>query len=225
MVTPQEIYQSFLLKFNKNDTNRNVKVPKSQFVVLFNEQKRKYFNDLLEADEHSDVIEDYQELLEVDIKLDRLDDDNLKSNFKLPDNFLKRVSGYSVASSGDCKNEMLTVWFQKPKDVNVLLTNDNYNPSFEYRETIAVINKDKISIYKDNFTVNETYLTYYREPLNIDIEGYKKIDGTPSTNISIDLNIPLVEYIVDRVVVEAARNYESPEQMQLAFQRQQLNEK
>ena len=196
MVSPQEIYKKFLLKINKNDTNRNIKVPKSQFVLLFNEQKRKYIDDILEQTENSDDIEDVQEILESDAQLEKLSEDINKTNFKLPTNFQKRVGSYVKSSKGDCKNEILTTWYYKPKDINVLLNNENYNPSFEYRETLAIINKDIVSVYKKDFSIDEIYFTYYREPLDL-----------------------------DRVVVETTRNYESPEQYQLAIQRQQLNEK
>lgn len=225
MVTPQEIYKKFSLKINKNDTNRNIKVPKSQFVILFNEQKRKFLDDSLKQYENSDYIEDFSDLLEVNIELVKATEDDFKAIFKLPTNFLKRVGSYSLATKGECKDEILTNWYYKPKDINVLLTNENYNPSFEYRETPALINRDTITIYKKDFTLNKLFFTYYREPQDIDIEGYKHLDNTDSVNKSIDLSMINVEKIIDRVVVEATRNYESLEQMQLAFQRQQLNEK
>ena len=148
-----------------------------------------------------------------------------KVNFELPTNFLKRVGSYTIASKGDCKNESLVNWYYKPKDINVLLQNENYNPSFEYRETMAMINKDVVSIYKSDFSIDALYFTYYREPIDLDIEGYKHIDGTDSVDQPIDLTMFLIEYIIDRVVTEATRNYESPEQYALAAQRQQLNEK
>ena len=88
-----------------------------------------------------------------------------------------------------------------------------------------MLNKDKISIYKGDFTVNEVYFTYYREPRDLDIEGYIHLDGTPSVDQSIDLSNYNIDRLIDMVVVEATRNYESIEQMQLALQRQQLNEK
>lgn len=225
MISPQEIYKKFLLKINKNDINRNIKVPKSQFVLLFNEQKRKYIEDELKSNESSDYIEEFAELLVVDEKLQKINEDSLKVNFKIPSDFIKRVGSYSIASKGDCKNEVLINWYYKPKDINVLLTNENYNPSFEYRETIALLNKDVLSVYKTDFSIDDTYFTYYKEPEDLDIEGYVHIDGSNSVDKPINLSTILTEFIIDRVVVEATRNYESVEQYQLAIQRQQLNEK
>lgn len=222
---PVEIYKKFLLKVNKNDTNGNVKVPKSQFVILFNEQKRKYIEQQLKAEESTDYIEEFEELLVTDEKLEKLSDDDLKSDFKLPSNFLKRVSGFVLASQGDCKNQVLIAWPVKPKDLPVLLQNDNQKPSFNYRETLMVLNSDKVSVYKDSFTIGDMYFTYYREPKDIDIAGYTHIDGTPSQDIEPDFGIHIIEQIIDRTATEALRNYESTEQLQIALQREQSNER
>jgi hypothetical protein len=224
-LSPLEIYKKFLLKVNKNDTNGNVKVPKSQFVLIFNEQKRKFLEEFLKKEESSDYIEDFEELLVPDEVLEKISDYTLKTDFKLPSDFLKRTSSYAVASKGDCKNRVLYTWPTKPKDINVLLQNSNQNPSFEYQETLVVLNSGKASVYKTDFTIDEFYLTYYREPKDLDIEGYTHIDGTPSTNIDIGLSDILTELIIDRAVTETLRNYESTEQLQIALQREQSNEK
>jgi hypothetical protein len=223
-MSPIEIYKKFLLKVNKNDTNGNIKVPKSQFVLLFNEQKRKFIDDQLVQNESSDLIEGLEEILVSDELLEKISDYTLKTDFKLPDNFFKRISSYVLASSGDCKNQVLYTWAVKPKDINVYLQNENLKPSFNYRETIAVLNNGKVSVYKNGFTVNELYLTYYQEPKNIDIEGYTHIDGTPSTNIKTNLSDVNIELVIDRTATEALRNYENLEHLQIAMQREQFNQ-
>lgn len=222
-MSPIEAYKKFLLKVNKNDTNGNIKVPKSQFVLLFNEQKRKLLTQELYKNESSDLIEDFEELLVLDEKLEKLSDSTLKTDFKLPSDYFKRVSSYVLASSGDCKNQVLYAWAIKPKDINVYLQNENLKPSFNYRETVVVLNSDKVSVYKDNFTIDELYLTYYREPKDIDIEGYIHIDGTPSQNIDIGLSDANMELIIDRTATEALRNYENLEHLQIALQRERSN--
>lgn len=217
---PIEIYKKFLLKVNKNDTNGNIKVPKSQFVLLFNEQKRKFVDDQLKKNESSDYIEDFEEILVLDQPLEKVSDSTLKTDFKLPADFYKRASTYVTASSGDCKNQVLYAWAVKPKDINVLLQNENLKPSFDYRETFVVINGDKVSAYKDGFTIDELYLTYYREPKDIDIAGYTHIDGTASTDVETDLSDANIEMIIDRTATEALRNYENLEHLKIALQRE-----
>jgi hypothetical protein len=220
---PLEIYKKFLLKVNKNDTNGYIKVPKSQFVLIFNEEKRKYLQKALDVKESSIGIEDLEELLVVDKPLDKVDTYTLKVDFKLPENYLKSVSSYVIASKGSCNGVVLYNWFVKPKDINVLLQNYNQRPSFEYQETLMTINNSLMSVYKTDFNIDEVYYTYYREPKDLDIEGYTHIDGTPSTNVYTDFADINIEAVIDCAVTEALRNYESTEQLQIALQRQQAS--
>lgn len=214
-----------MLKVNKNDTNTNVNVSKGVFVILFNEQKRKFLSDILDKDESTDKIEDLSELLILDEEISKSKDYLAKTEFILPQNFLKRTHAYATCTKDDCKDIPLVVWFKKPKDINTLLQNSNQNPSFEYQETIGIINNGKVSVYKTDFDVNKLYLSYYFEPTDIDIEGYINLDGTESKNVETELAVHNIEKIIDRTVVEVAQNYEDVARMQMAFQRQQLNEK
>lgn len=221
---PIEIYKRFLLKVNKNDTNANIKIGKGIFVLLFNEQKRQLLDDKIKGKESNDFIEDLHSLLKTDYKLKRVDKNKLSDKFELPHDFFRRVGAYALTKKDKCKHIYMDIWFRKPKDIGVLLKNDNQNPSFEFQETIATLSNNSLTVYKDNFDIEDVYLSYYFEPKDIDIEGYIHIDGTKSNNIETELDNFLIEEILNRAAEEAVRNYESLEQTQLAMQRQQRNE-
>ena len=221
----KDIYKEFLFKVNKNDTNTNIKVPEQIFVILFNEQKRKLLNEQIKVKESNDYIEDFSDILTFPIDpLEKISEDSQKATFKLPSDFLLRVSAYCLASRGNCKNNILTIWFVKPKNINVLLQNTNENPSFDYQETIGLINSNNLTVYKTDFNIDETYLTYYREPQDLDISGYTK-NGIPSIDQVPDMDLINIEKIIDRTVTEVTLNYENIEKYQLMLQRQQLGEK
>lgn len=224
MLTPEDIYTKLLFKVNKNDTNTNIKVSKGVFVILFNEQKRKYLDSELRDKESSDVIEEFSELLVLDKELEKGKVHKDKSDFTLPIDFLQRVGGYGIASRGECKENPMVIWFIKPKPVNVLLQNSNQQPSFDYQETIAIINSNVASVYKTDFNIDRVFLSYYKDPPDLDISGYTKPDGTPSTNANTGLSDTNLDKILDRTVVEIATNYQDIERLNVAFQRQQLNE-
>lgn len=221
---PVEIYKQFLLQVNKNDTNTNTNYPKGIFILLFNEQKRQWLDDKVKNKEDSDYIEDLQILLETNTFLIKDSEYSNRVDFKLPNNFFRRATSYSIASKNNCKNITIINWFFKPKNKNVLLQNDDYNPSFEYQETLAELNNNKLSVYKSDFNIDSAYLDYYREPLDLDIEGYIHIDGTKSKDIEIDLDKKNIEEIITRTALYAVRNAESVEQMQILFQQQQQRE-
>lgn len=224
-MTPEEIYTKLLFKVNKNDTNANIKIPKGVFVILFNEQKRKYLDQELAEDESSDQIESFNEILSKPTRLIKIEELKNYDNFALPEDFLKRVSSYSLATKDTCKDNVLVNWFAKPKDINVLLQNSNQRPSFEYQETLALVNNDSITVYKDGFSINNVYLTYYKDPPDLDIEGYIHTNNTPSTNVETTLSDLNIDKILDRTVVEISNNYQNIEQLQMALQRQQQNER
>lgn len=219
-ISPQEAYKKLLLKVNKNDTNQNVKVSKGEFVLLFNEQKRKYLDNILAEYQDSDYIETLSDILVVDAKLNKLFEDERKAIFELPSDYYDKASSYSIASKGDCKNQVIINWHIKPKNKNLFTPNENINPSFEYRETIALLSKDGLVVFKDNFTVDEVYLSYYYEPKDLDMAGYTKVDGTPSADVQTELSDGDVEYILDRTTSEILRNYQNTEGLQFALNRQ-----
>lgn len=221
---PIDIYKSFELKVNKNSTNTNIQVPLGVFVTIWNEQKRQWLDDKAKLKESSNYIEDIEELLELDINLKVVKSYSDKSIFELPENYFRRVTSYSLANKGNCKNKKIYNKIVKPKDRDSYLQNSDFSPSFEWEQTISVLNNDKLTVYKDDFEIKNVYLSYYREPKDLDIEGWVKLDGTPSTNILPDLSKFNIEEITNRAVLEVLSNYESAEQYQLAAQRIQRNE-
>lgn len=223
-MSPKLIYSTFLNKVNKNSTNANIKIPLGVFVLLWNEQKRQWLDDKLKTKESTNYIEELEELLELDVKLKRLKSSSSKDSYSLPENYFRRVSSYSIAEKGDCKNKRITNWFYKPKDIEVILSNSNFNPNFDWEESVAILNKGVLTVYKDDYSIKDTYLTYYREPLDLDIEGWIHPDGTPSKDVIVDLSPSNIEDITNRTVLEVLSNYENIEQAGLAAQRIQRNE-
>lgn len=223
-MTPRDIYKLFETKLNKNSTNSNIKVPLGVFVILWNEQKRTWLNQKLRIKESTSSIDDLEELLEVDVPLELLVSNSEKDTFKLPDNFFKRVSSYSIATKGDCKNKKIVNWVYKPKDVEVILSNSNFNPNFEWEETVAVLAGNNLQVYKIDFKIKKVYLTYYKEPKDLDISGYIRSDGTSSIDVEVDLSKENIEEITNRTVLEVSFNYENAEQAGLAAQRIKNNE-
>lgn len=219
-----EIYKKFLLKVNKNDTNTNIKINKGEFVLMFNEQALKWLNDTINTKEDVEEINNIQELLNVDEELKRVKDTSISSIFKLPDDFFDDVTSFSLASKDTCNKVRIINWIRKPKDINILLINENENPSFEYRETLATLNNNNLIVYRNQFQIDAAFLTYYRQPIAIDLAGYTRFNGSASTDIDSDLYDKNVDQIIDRTVLQVWKNYDSTENAQNALQTVQMNE-
>jgi len=218
-MTSFETYKRLLLKVNKNDTNADIDISKGEFVFLFNEQAKRWLKTKL--NEKESVI-DVQDLAEIQVKfkkLQKLDENDSYAIFKLPTNFFNYASSYSVCSSGNCKGVRIFNFPYKPLNENMLLEDANNQPSFDFEETIVDLSEGNLFVFKKDFAVDECYLNYYRSVINIDIEGYIRLDGTQSTNIDPDIQDQYVDEVIDRCALEVIRRYENPDGFQLAKER------
>lgn len=209
-MTSLEAYKYFLLKLNRNDSNVNISVSKAEFVLLYNEQRYIWLESKLKLKNPDIDIQDLGPLLVKDSKLQKSKDDDNSSIFKLPQDFMKFDSSYSIASKNKCKGRVLTNWPVKPRNISVLLLDSNMEPSFEYEETLCIVSSEGLVVYRKDFNIDEVYLSYYKLPKEIDIEGYIKLDGSSSSTINPDdLPNDLITQIVNHCVMEVSRNYEN----------------
>lgn len=214
-----EAYQEFLIKVNKNDTNSSVNISKAEFVILYNAQRIFWLMDKI-ASRQSDIdIHELENLLPKDIPLVKVKDDSNSTHFKLPDNYFKYDSSYSIATKGKCTNRPIVNWLVKPRNVSVLLRDTNNNPSFEYEETICILSEGSLVVFKDDFKINECFLTYYKTPKAIDLAGSITETGMTVDIDPDDLNLEQIQEILNRCALEVVRNYENVEGYQLAQQR------
>lgn len=210
-MTSLQAYKTFLIKLNKNDTNRNINIPKGQFVLLYNEQAPIWEQDRIDLGLDNTKIDDIAELLSLDTPLVKVDTEDRFTTFQLPDDFFQYSSSYSLATKENCSKSVLYNWNSKNKNKNNLLISENDKPSFEYEETFVTQNNGTLNVYKTDFQIDDVFLDYYRLPLKIDIDGYTNVDGTASQTIDPDMSDKLVNEILDYCVRESIKIYVTPE--------------
>lgn len=218
-MTSIEAFKRFQLKINKNDTNTDVDINKGEFVLLYNEQKDIWLMEKIEAYESSD---DVQELQEVQVKYKPLVlsfNEKSYDAFVLPEEFFSYISSYSTCTDGTCSDVIVRHIPIKPRNENMLLESANNEPSLEFEETIVDLSDNKLFVYKKDFDILTTLVSYYRKVGSIDIEGYVKLDGSLSSNINPDISDVYVDEILNRCAKEVMRRYESPDSFQLAQER------
>lgn len=146
---------------------------------------------------------------------------------ELSPKYMFYIDSYILADKGRCKDRV--VWINKELakhgDINLLLTNDHYKPSFEYQETFNFISSDEISVFTDGtFTPKQIYIAYMRYPTYIDKEGYIKLNGTDSVNADCELEEYLEDELLDLTVQNLAMYTENASAVQSATYRIQTNE-
>jgi hypothetical protein len=137
------------------------------------------------------------------------------------------IDSYILADKGVCKDRK--IWINrdlaKHGDLQFILNNDHYKPSFEYQETFNFLSTDEISVFTDGtFTPSGVYMSYMRYPVYIDKEGYIKFDGTDSVNQDCELELYLEDELVDLTVQNLAMYTENVAAVQSAQLRIQTNE-
>lgn len=217
-MTAIEAYKRFLLKINKNDSNTEVSIPVGEFVLIFNEQSKRWLFWKLDSKESDESIDDLQEFLLHDVSLEKIRTENNHTDFKLPINFFSYSNSFSFASDSNCGQRLKNIRI-KPKNLEIYLDDNDYEPSIEWKQTLLTLSTNEIQVYSKNFKIDSLYLTYYKEPLEIDIEGYIKVDGTLSKTINPDFSDVFVNEVINRCAIEVIRSYQSPEGYQLAHDR------
>jgi len=137
------------------------------------------------------------------------------------------IDSYILADKGVCKDRK--IWINrdlaKHGDLQFILNNTHYKPSFEYQETFNFLSTDEISIFTDGtFTPKDIYMSYMRYPVYIDKEGYVRFDGTDSVNSDCELELYLEDELVDLTVQNLAMYTENASAVQSAQFRIQTNE-
>lgn len=142
-------------------------------------------------------------------------------------NYMFYIDSYAVADKEECKNRVLATNADliKHADLQLLLKDSNYKPSFEYQETIIDISSDKIHVYSDGtFVPKELYVSYLRYPKKVDKEGYVNFDDSESVNQDSELEAYLKNELLDIVVEKLAMYTENIPAVQSAGIRKQTNE-
>jgi len=230
-------------KLNKLSTNSHQQIPLEDKILALNEAQIKLIkqkvdgistNTGLGLDSFKKRYEDLQRLTVTydDGKLPLTLADPIINRWaasleKLKPAYMMYEDSYVIADKGRCKDRK--IWINKDLarhgDLQYLLNNNHYKPSFEYQETFNWISSDEISIFTDGtFTPKDIYIMYLRYPIYIDHEGYVKFDGTDSTNVDCELELYLEDELLDLTVQTLATYIENQSAIQTSQMRIQTNE-
>ena len=223
-MTSAELYYQFHLLLNENANFKNVKISEGNFVILFNRSAEKWLLKVIEKWNNSDDIFNIQELLQFDkeLKFDSIskNDKVEKYRYKLPSDFFSYIDSHSFVSGNNC-SIYLTNYLHKPKDIRAFINDDL--PSLDYEEGLCNITNDFLEVFAKDFTIDSTYLSYFKEIEKIDLEGYENLLGENSKTINPTLPKVYLEQILDMCVTEVQRGFKDQVGFQLSKEREMQN--
>jgi hypothetical protein len=215
MIRTQSLVYKLDLRLNKLASNEHQEIPIENKILILREaiialikKKMNQNNPLhLGFDANKKRYHDLQVLIEKaedhEVCLDLIDEKTNKWGCDitaLRPRAMFLVGGYMVADKGECKGRIINIDVELAKhgDINLLLRNSDYAPSFEYQETLSSLSGNTFEVYTDGtFTPKDAYISYLRYPEEIDYEGYCDFDGTPSSIVDSELPDYLEDEILD----------------------------
>lgn len=234
MMSVEELIYEFKLTLNKINRQDNVDIPIEDIIVYLNKAQVSWIKTKLNPNNVYKVgydsirkrIDDLQILKESNVPLSPVKTNDLfHVGFDCPledaANYMFYISSYAVAKSGDC-SQPISVDLIRHGELTTKYLDNNYSPSFKWRTTIATLGNDNLTVYTDStFQIQKVFLTYLRYPLNIDVEGYVKFDGSNSKNQDSELPEYAKSDIIDLAVKFAAQSTDN--QAQAMFAEDRLN--
>lgn len=212
-MTSEDLYYNFQLIANKNASLKNVHIPRANFVKMYNREALYWLSDYIFKHSSTEDVHDLSDLLVEDENLSFLSKTENKYYYKIPENYFAFVNSWSEAKRKKCINKVIN-YLQKPKEILPLL--DFQSPSFDFEESICNITEKKLAVFVDDYQLNNTYLSYYITPENIDLEGSTDINtGLPSTTVNQSLGDFYQFQILDRVALEFAREFDNNNQVNI----------
>lgn len=230
-------------KLNKLSTNEHQQIQLEDKILALNEAQIKLIKQKVDGfstvsglglDSFKKRYEDLQSLvitynhqpLELKLKNNELNQWFANLHLLTP-KYMFYIDSYVLADKGRCKDRK--IWINrdlaKHGDIQFILNNDHYKPSFEYQETFNFLSSDEISIFTDGeFIPKHIYISYMRYPVYINKTGYIMLDGEPSYDQDCELETYLEDELLDLTVQNLAMYTENQSAVQNSMYRIQTNE-
>lgn len=222
-MTSKELYYQFHLLLNENANFKNVKISEGNFVLIFNRCAERWLNTSIDLWMKDEDILNLQEFIQNDEKLDFYEtvekDSVIQYRYKIPNDYFTFIDSHSLVQK-DC-SLYLTNYFVKPRDVRIYIA-DGF-PSLEYEEGLCNISNNFLIVYAKDFTISTTYLSYFKNPPKIDIEGYENLKGEKSKNIDSDISDVYLNQMLDMCVTEVQREFKDQFGFQVSKERETEN--
>jgi hypothetical protein len=212
-------------RLNKLDSQDYDNIECWQFVEAFNKAQVEWCrrnlhggNMYKEGDELSKKrIDDLQPLL-IELSLTGTSTDTYFESDNFPaSTYLEYKRVGTDAQTDCCPARSMTVYLAEEANVPLLLRDPLKNPDFEWGETFCTMMNNTIRIYRNTgFTIVNPILTYYRQPVYIEILNcVDPYTGNVSTvNIDCEFKDDLAEVMLDDAASIIAGDIESMYQQQ-----------
>lgn len=208
-MTPNQIYESFIIKTNENAQTDNIAVDKGRFVRIYNESANKFVEWVLEK-KNEDDIRYLQPILTTKTETSSTKKEKYQL-FKLPKDFFDLGNVSAKASSDCCSKVDIELFEIKTDNENIVIFDELMKPSIEYREAPFYLQENSVKVFKDNFTIDSVEITYYKYPQSIELVDEEDPESdfkNPDTHLEFDNKV--IDRIISIAVSDNSLNTSNP---------------
>ena len=199
----EQAFIKYKNKVEKNITNDQASTDRGRFVLLFNETQNKFIEFHLQQ-RGVDDIRYIQNFLVLDKNIASTSKTQDHYNFPLPKDYLDTSDVRAFASNDKCKNTKLNLWEIQIENLSELIQDEFNKPSFKWRESFYTINSNALSVYVDDFSIDNVLLNYYRYPNQISL--IDPID--PESDFNELVKIEWDDKALDRIISMCAGEFD-----------------
>ncbi len=189
-MTAEEAYIQYIQKSEANGSLDRLSTSRGAFAILYNQVKDRVVMYAINNN-YTEVEQYVQGLLVSELELN--------GQLELPENFLSEQTIIGeVTNKEKCPGEVYKAEFYRinSKEKNFYLNNENYKPSFEWREFPYYLTEDRVKVLLDEGTdIEKIYLNYYKEPPKIEMED----DYNPESQFQTQ-DLGVSDYIAERIL-------------------------
>jgi len=234
MISSLDIALKVKYRLNKVDTQDDENISVYNIVEAYNKAQLNIVNRLLGKNNNYKTgiestkkrVDDLKNLInEEPISLNIIKKEGYILTENLPEDYYFHIRTTCKATNKKCSKKEIFIYLQEESNMNTLLRNEYTCPSFEWAETIGTLVGNKFKVYtQDKFDILKVYLTYLKIPKQIDIPGYIKKDGSPSTQIDPELYDYVIEMCIDETVRILSGDIQNQFSNQISQQNLQMSE-
>jgi hypothetical protein len=204
MTTTEQAFIKFQIKINETYESSKIGIDRGRFVILFNEAQNKMVEVILNR-KGTDDYTYIQNILVPNKKISRETSTQDSDVFPMPDDLLNFSSAYSTATMGVCKNQKINLFDIKDDNKTEILQDEFNKPSFLAREAPLSMAGNKLFLYKDGFTHESLFLTYYKYPTQIALLDPENPESPFDPNINPEFD----DLLLDRILSMASSEFEA----------------
>lgn len=226
MIKTTKLHSEFTRRFNRINSGSQRFISPPEIDLFLNEALEIFFENRVALYKTSDLArEELGPLEEKNICFTCQKFDSRSDYFTLPEKFYKLLRVEAFIKCDDCPELAAHTQIITNHDIAEALTDPNWKPSYNYKETFAEMSGDKIITYHNNaFDITKVCIDYIRRPNRIYAPSLSfngsYIDGSGDIiSVDSDLELKTDRKIVDLAVLIASRDILDVEEFQTQLEK------